>query len=119
VAAVAGVQHACHNVHELPDPGAGICLQGPCGALQPSLAFVELTRPHHRVGQRYRGGRDDGFRAPAVPVSERYRLLAAPPGGVERMDLRREPELRKASDFKVGSADFLARTVPPSTETVP
>jgi len=74
-------------------------------ALLPSLAFVELTRPDQVGDQRYQRGRDDGLRAPAVPIGERNRLAAEPPGRGERARLRRETELRQASDFEVGPAD--------------
>ena len=71
-------------VQQQPDARPGVCLQGPSGALQPSLAFVELTRQDHRGGQRHQRGRDHRLRAPAVPLGERYRLAAAPLGRGER-----------------------------------
>src|SRR6266540_6408748 len=86
--------------------GPGVCLQGPFGALQPSLAFVELTRQHHRAGQRYQRGRNYPVRAPAMSLRERDRLVAAPPGRCERVDLRGERELREAADFDVRPADL-------------
>src|SRR6266536_6279693 len=104
-AAAAGLQHAACNVHKQPDTGPGVRLQGLFGALQPSLPLVKLTRPDQIGSQRYQRGRDDGLRAPAVPVGERYRLVAAPPGSGERADLRRETELGEAADFQVGAAD--------------
>ncbi len=102
VAAAAGLQHAARHVHKQPDVRPGVCVQRPFGAPQPSLALVKLTRPRHRVGQRDQRGRDPRLRAPAVPLGERYRLIAAPPGNGERADLGGEPELRQAPDFKVG-----------------
>jgi hypothetical protein len=106
VTAATGVQYPNCQVQQQPDVRPGVRLQGQFCALQPSLACVELTRPHHHAGQRYQRGRDDGLRAPAVSLGERYRLLAAPPGSGERADLRREPELREAADFEVGPADL-------------
>src|SRR6266702_4631253 len=103
--ASAGLQHPARQMQQLPDARPGVCLQGLCGALYPSLAFVKVTRPDRRGGQRYERGRDDGLRAPAVPLGERYRLLAALPGGGDRADLRRETQLRQAGDFEVGPAD--------------
>ena len=56
-------------------------------------------------GQRDQRGRDHRLRAPAVPLGERDRLAAAPPGRGERAEPRCETELRKAADFQVGPAD--------------
>ena len=106
VAAAAGVQHPGRLVQQQPDVRPGVCLQGLFGALQPSLALVELTRPDHRAGERDQRGRDHRFRAPAVSLGERDRLAAAPLGRGERADLRCEPELRQAADFEVGPADL-------------
>jgi hypothetical protein len=41
-----------------------------------------------------------------VPVGQRDRLVAALPGGGERADPRREPELGQAADLQVGPADL-------------
>jgi hypothetical protein len=106
VAAAAGQQKTGHDVGEHPDTGPSVCLHGPCGALQPSLGFVELTRPGQVGSQRYQRWCGDGIRAPAVPVSERYRLAAAPSGNGERAELGRETELRQTGDFQVGAADL-------------
>ena len=51
-AAAAGLQHAARNVSKQPDAGPGVCFQGPCGALQPSLAFVKVAGVDHRGSQR-------------------------------------------------------------------
>jgi hypothetical protein len=93
-------------VQQLPDAWPGVGLQGPFGAPQPPLALVKLARPDQVAGQRDQRGRDDGLRAPAVPVGERDRLPATPTGGGERADPRREPELGQAADFQVGPADL-------------
>src|SRR6266511_1158931 len=105
VVAAAGVEPPGRQVQQLPDARPGVGLQGLCGALQPSLAFVKLTRPDRRGGERYQRGRDDRLCAPAVSLGEFDRLLAALPGGGERADPRRESELRQAGDFEVGPAD--------------
>jgi glyoxylase-like metal-dependent hydrolase (beta-lactamase superfamily II) len=76
-------------VQQLPDAWPGVGLQGPFGAPQPPLALVKLARPDQVAGQRDQRGRDDGLRAPAVPVGERDRLPATPTGGGERADPRR------------------------------
>src|SRR6266487_4359997 len=106
VPAAAGVEHPGRHVQQLADARAGVCLQGPCGALQPSLAFVELTRPDHVGGQRYQRGCDDRMRVPAVAPGKRYRLVAAAPGSGERVDPRRETELREAADLEIGPTDL-------------
>ena len=105
MAAAACLQHAARHVHEQPDTGPGVCFQGPCGAPQRALAFVELTRPDQVGGQCYQRGRDDGLCAPAVSVGEGDRLAAAAPGGGERVDLRRETELCQAGNLQIGPAD--------------
>jgi len=51
-------------------------------------------------------GRDHRFGSPAVPLGEGDRLVAMPPGSLERMGLRHGSELREAADFEVGSADL-------------
>ena len=106
MAAAAGQQEAAHDVGKQPDTGPGICLQGLCGALQPSVGFVEFTRPGQVGGQRYQRWCGDGIRAPAMPVSERYRLAAALPGNGEGAELGRETELRQTGDLQVGAADL-------------
>src|SRR6266540_5759126 len=106
VAAAAGLQHAARHVHEQPDVRPGVCLKRPCGALQPPLGLGKLTRPHHRAGQRYQRGRDPRLRAPSMSLGKRDRLAAAPLDSGEREDLRREPQLREASDLEVGPADL-------------
>src|SRR6266508_4612473 len=105
VVAAAGLEHPGRQVQQLPDARPGVCLQGLCGALQPSLAFVEVTRPDRRGGERYQRGRNHRLCAPAVPLGERYRLVAVLPGGGDRADLRRETQLRQAADLQVGPAD--------------
>ena len=87
-------------------PGPVSAFQGPVGTLQPSLAFVKVTREDHRGGQRQQRGRDHRLGAPAVPLSGCYRVAAAPLGRGERVDLRREPELRQAAHLEVGPADL-------------
>jgi len=96
-------------VHQLPDAGPAVGLQGPYGALQPSLAFVEFTRPGQVGRQRDQRGRDDGLPAPAMPAGERNRLAAALPGRAERADLRRESQLRQAGESP-GSGDDVSLT---------
>ena len=102
----ASVEHPGHQVQQLPDARPGVCFQGPRGALQPSLALVQLTRPDHHPGEGDQRGRDDRRRTPSIPVGERDRLAAAAPGRGERADPRREPELRETADFEVGPADL-------------
>jgi hypothetical protein len=93
-------------VQQLGDAWPGVGLQGLGGALQPPLAFVKLARPDQVGGQRDQRGRDHGLGAPAVPLGQRDRFVAALPGGGERADPRREPELGEAADFEIGPADL-------------
>ena len=92
-------------MQQLPDARPGVGLQGPCGALQPSLGFVKLARPGQVAGQRDERGRNHRLCPPTVPVGERDRLTASLPGDGEGADPRRETQLRKAADFQVWPAD--------------
>src|SRR5260370_42469458 len=106
MAAAAGLQHPGRMVQQQPDLRPGVGWPGLHGAAQPSLGLVELTRPDHCAGQRYQLGRDYPLRAPAVSLGERDGLAAAPLGRGERVDLRREPELREAAYLHVAPAAF-------------
>ena len=69
----------------------------------------KLARPDQVGGQRYQRGRDHRLRAPAVPLGQRDRFVAALPGRGERADSRREPELGQAAHFEIGPADLLGQ----------
>src|ERR1700722_11797811 len=88
-----------------PDAWPFVCLQGPSCPMQPSLPLVELPRPDHRFCEGYHRGLVRWFGAPAVPVGERDRLVAASAGRAERTGFRHESELGEAADFEVGPAD--------------
>ena len=105
VVAAAGVEPPGRQVQQLSDVRPGVCLQGPFGALQPSLALVKLARPDQVGGQRDQRGRNNRLCAPAVPIGKGDRLVAATPGRGERADPRRETQLCQAGDLQVGPAD--------------
>ncbi len=106
VAAKARPQHPDGLVHQQPDVRPAIRLPGLPGPLQPAFALVELTRPDQRGGHRDERGRDHPFVGQAVPLGQLDRLAAAPLGDGERVDPRREAQLRQAPDLEVGPADL-------------
>ncbi len=102
----ASVQHPGREVQQQPDARSGVGLQDPGCAPQPSLGVLELARPDHRAGKRYQGRRDHLVRAPAMPLGERYRLLATLPDRGKRAEFRGETQLREAADFEIGPSDL-------------